>query len=746
MWTLGCLPCLPRPAKRCLEEAVAEVWCRVLGLPDKSIQLCDNFVELGGESLLALRACASLRYLLGKAEEDDGEDGEFGHVSGAFAVSELLRATDLGAYCAALRRSGHDLPGGTCPSTFTGAEPRPRQLELENARREVGFGPLHAAAQSNAVETVQLLLERRARATAVEPGAQMTAMHYAAMCKDSGALELLLASKAPVTVRDARGQSLVHAAARSGSVQCLRLLLAQGGRKVLEWSDRWARSAVHWAVLNGHPEALELLLAARANPRPKAITAHQMAKRTHLTQEQPLDLAQRVHGKESQLARILRLALEEEEDEPLDADKAQYMMTLSQGGLDRLALWELRTRLSAKRVKREQCRIFFATDCLPAAVASLKSAEKVCAVVLRADGQRLADVLQGPDPLAQVAAWIAEAPGWARAVGLWRRFNEGEGEGALSFKITCRRSGSRFAALSSQNLAVAAAARLQAALGWRPQVRRPDLEVRILVSDSDLLVDLPLLFQAALKSGGSEICCAGMSAPVAWAMARSAELQVGDRVLDPMCGKAVILVEAAVSWPQCHFLGCDLDAAQLVGAAQNAQLLAAHSATHLAGAGRVELLHGDAARLPLADGAVDVLICDIPFGRQYGTIEGCRESLYKAIFREFHRVVDARKGRLVLISSLEQEPYVLAAAGFQVEEGRCPGAEPHAWRCHARRELKLGFLDARLLVLHRPGDDGGEVPEVAKRLWWETSAGRGDWASLKVSERPPMQRTRGREI
>ena len=49
------------------------------------------------------------------------QDGEFGHVSGAFAVSELLRATDLGAYCAALRRSGHDLPGGTCPSTFTGA-------------------------------------------------------------------------------------------------------------------------------------------------------------------------------------------------------------------------------------------------------------------------------------------------------------------------------------------------------------------------------------------------------------------------------------------------------------------------------------------------------------------------------------------------------------------------------------------------------------------------------------------------
>ena len=27
---------------------------------------------------------------------------------------------------------------------------------------------------------------------------------------------------------------------------------------------------------------------------------------------------------------------------------------------------------------------------------------------------------------------------------------------------------------------------------------------------------------------------------------------------------------------------------------------------------------------------VEVVICDIPFGRQYGTIQGCRDTLYKA--------------------------------------------------------------------------------------------------------------------
>ncbi|CAE7227279.1 SEP2, partial [Symbiodinium pilosum] len=93
-------------------------------------------------------------------------------------------------------------------------------------------------------------------------------LHYAAMATGAGALNALLKAKAPLTVRDARGQSLLHAAARSGSTEALRRLLQaiRDGRSrgLLEWSDRWARSAVHWAALNGHPEVLKILLEAKA--------------------------------------------------------------------------------------------------------------------------------------------------------------------------------------------------------------------------------------------------------------------------------------------------------------------------------------------------------------------------------------------------------------------------------------------------------------------------------------------------
>eukprot|EP00931_Biecheleriopsis_adriatica_P088251 TRINITY_DN62615_c0_g1_i1.p1 TRINITY_DN62615_c0_g1~~TRINITY_DN62615_c0_g1_i1.p1 ORF type:complete len:247 (-),score=27.73 TRINITY_DN62615_c0_g1_i1:199-870(-) len=162
---------------------------------------------------------------------------------------------------------------------------------------------------------------------------------------------------------------------------------------------------------------------------------------------------------------------------------------------------------------------------------------------------------------------------------------------------------------------------LQTSHGWRAQVRKPDFEVRVLIGDSELLVDIPLLFQGAVKIGGGELCEAGLSAPVAWAMGRTANLIPGDKVLDPMCGKAVILVEGALSWPSCHFIGFEIDSDQVRGGARNVDMLAASS-------GRVDLFHGDARQLPLPSNSVDAVVCDIPFGRQYSTIEECRNGLY----------------------------------------------------------------------------------------------------------------------
>jgi len=831
-----------------LEKIVSQVWARVLACPLEVVLPYDSFVALGGESLLALRACATLRYELsgeGCLEEQDAP--QFGEIEGAFAVVSLLAASSLEAYCEHLRSHGYargKARGSVCKdetqqavasasaqstwpevrraaqqtgpgavagliSALDSLGPRDQMLCLAGAgcRKNVGgrFTALHAAAQADAVECLQLLLERRARATVTEGGAAMTPAHYAAMYSPD-CLRLLLAAGSPLPVRDARGQSLIHAAARAGNAASLAILVdaidhgrnsglrslrsGEGNRSLLQWTDRWARSAVHWAVLNGHADALAVLLRSGASPSPPLITGHQMAKRTHLTQEQPLDLALRVHGAESDVAVLLQQALlatneeskkpagtevsalaeaENVEDREQEISKgaaetgtSQYLLTLgSESGLDKFAVWEVGERLAATRVKRTQCRIFFESCACPAAFLSLKSPEKICAVLLRSTAggsvdfdlvtqQAAAVVGSDATPEASVAEWIASLQGWPRLIALWWQFvGRGDEQSPLTFKVTCRRNGKRFAHLSSQRLAVSLASALERVHSWKPQVRCPDFEVRLLLNDAEVLVDVPLLVQPAVPTGGGQLVEAGLAAPVAWALARSAELKPGERVLDPMCGKGVILIEAALSWPSCKYLGSDLDEEQLSGARRNAQL-------HMAGAVgacTIDLCRSDARRLPVPSGSVDALICDIPFGKQYSTVEECRNGLYKDLLLEFDRVVCPVKGRAVLLSSIEQEAWVLYAAGLRaLPEGegttcKTDVGEPK-WICVARRELKLGFLEAIILVLHRPTVETRcqKLPDRGGRLWWEGSGGRGEWATLKVRGRPVMRPARGRAI
>mmetsp|Transcript_42100 Transcript_42100/g.98759 ORF Transcript_42100/g.98759 Transcript_42100/m.98759 type:complete len:89 (-) Transcript_42100:15-281(-) len=83
----------------------------------------------------------------------------------------------------------------------------------------------------------------------------------------------------------------------------------------------------------------------------------------------------------------------------------------------------------------------------------------------------------------------------------------------------------------------------------------------------------------------------------------------GEVVLDPMVGKAITLLEAADYWPCCSFIGADMDLDQLLQAQENASANPAASCS---------LAYADARVLPLADGRVDAVICDMPYGILHG--------------------------------------------------------------------------------------------------------------------------------
>lgn len=133
------------------------------------------------------------------------------------------------------------------------------------------------------------------------------------------------------------------------------------------------------------------------------------------------------------------------------------------------------------------------------------------------------------------------------------------------------------------------------------------------------------------------------------ALVNIAGARPGQTVLDPMCGTGGILLEAGLVGAR--VLGSDAQAKMVRGTRENLRYAldggeAATDAT--VRTGRWDLLRADAARLPLADGSVDAVVFDAPYGRQ-SRIEGELAPLVSGALEEARRLA----GRCVLVADRE---------------------------------------------------------------------------------------------
>eukprot|EP00439_Symbiodinium_sp_Y106_P065086 s837_g10.t1 len=191
------------------------------------------------------------------------------------------------------------------------------------------------------------------------------------------------------------------------------------------------------------------------------------------------------------------------------------------------------------------------------------------------------------------------------------------------------------------------------------------LMVYVFLSASLAFVGVPILHRR-VKQG--YFPHKGLHHSLCWGLASVARLQDRELVLDPMAGKGVVLLEAAAWWPQCHFLGLELVSEQLVQAAEN--LRYANERGVLPCGQAVGFARADCRKLPLAAKCVDVVLCDLPYGRQYGTEED-NHSLYTAALRELSRVLKEPRGRAILIttatpSNLAAMENAAASAGLHI--------------------------------------------------------------------------------
>lgn len=133
--------------------------------------------------------------------------------------------------------------------------------------------------------------------------------------------------------------------------------------------------------------------------------------------------------------------------------------------------------------------------------------------------------------------------------------------------------------------------------------------------------------------------------PVASAIALLAGVAPRDRVLDPFCGSGTLLIEAGRNSQAGGLVGFDINPHHVDIALRNAW------AADLPVVGLI----GDAAGLPIADGSVDVLLANLPWGAQIGA--GGRFATNPFDFwHEIRRLLSLRGHAAILLDSVLQPP------------------------------------------------------------------------------------------
>lgn len=153
--------------------------------------------------------------------------------------------------------------------------PSGRMLPGAGGRFDPGATPLLLACEAGRSQLALALMEAGADVCACLPSGRETPLHFAAALGMEGLADALVASGADVdAMADAKSyddqladfsfNAPIHLAALNNRPELVSLLLKSGAKRDLAGPD--ARSALHYAAARGSVAALEVLLAAGADP------------------------------------------------------------------------------------------------------------------------------------------------------------------------------------------------------------------------------------------------------------------------------------------------------------------------------------------------------------------------------------------------------------------------------------------------------------------------------------------------
>jgi tRNA (guanine10-N2)-dimethyltransferase len=197
-----------------------------------------------------------------------------------------------------------------------------------------------------------------------------------------------------------------------------------------------------------------------------------------------------------------------------------------------------------------------------------------------------------------------------------------------------------------------------AARGFAIDLDTPDHELRALFADDTCLLAWGVAasdrdFGARAPTDRPFFQPGSMDPLLARAIVNIAGARPGHTLLDPLCGTGGLLVEASLVGSD--VIGCDAQERMVRGTREN--LSAYVLAERVRG-----LAIADAARLPIADDAVDAVAFDAPYGRQSKIAGRSLDDLVAATLAESARVADR-----AVVTADQQWRTAAERAGFAVE-------------------------------------------------------------------------------
>jgi SAM-dependent methyltransferase len=242
---------------------------------------------------------------------------------------------------------------------------------------------------------------------------------------------------------------------------------------------------------------------------------------------------------------------------------------------------------------------------------------------------RWADVARFAAPWGQARAPLGspagEATGWPI-------------RGKPSFRVTARVEGRRAVLRGdAQGMVVRSLARRFPSWVHGPQ-GDADLQFVVWIWDSGCRLALRLVEPGfARRPWKVAHIPASLPPSIAYGLVATAGPRAGERVLDPFCGAATILVERGlVGPPPAGLLGADLSAAARRAATANGAAARVDIAVH----------EWDATALPLAAASIDTIITNPPYGQRHGPLLDL-PALYGGFLSEAGRVL--RRGGLCVV-------------------------------------------------------------------------------------------------